>query len=50
MTDRERLLAYLTALVAVFFLAVVLGRLIGPSLGGVEHVPAPENHPAVILP
>ena len=42
MSDRDRLLAYLTGLVAVFVLAYVGGWLLGPTLGYDEE-PAPQH-------
>lgn len=42
MSDRDRLLAYVTGLVAVFTFAFVGGWLAGPSLGYDEPPPAPH--------
>lgn len=38
MSDRDRVLAYVAALVAVFVLSLFVGRVAGPYVGGPERV------------
>lgn len=52
MADRDRVLAYLAALVAAFVLAFLLGRVAAPALGpdDAEEHPAPRHSSMVVTP
>lgn len=55
MADRDRVLAYLAALVAAFVLAFLLGRVAAPALGPDEaddtgKHPAPRHSSMVVTP